>query len=245
MNPLIDHIYNTNRVEDLEGNAFNAFPESASRDVGLTLYNLVRETNSENTLEVGMAYGLSTLHICQAHHDKGAGGHTAIDPSQRSKWRSIGLLNLSRAGLDNFFTFYENPSYEILPQLLRNGERYDFVFVDGLHLFDYTLVDFFYTDKLLKSGGFVMFDDLWMPAIRKVCGFILRNRNYKLAPESLWAQAPLWKRGLRFARSVGQNPIDVYSLYFAALMAAKGFFKYCVLEKISDDDRKWDFHKCF
>ena len=43
----------------------------------------------------------------------------------------------------------EKKSYEAMPELLKKGEEnYDFIFIDGWHTFDYTLVDFFYSDKL-------------------------------------------------------------------------------------------------
>jgi len=71
---------------------------------------------------------------------------------------------------------------DALPRLCAEGERFDFVFIDGRHLFDCVLVDFFYVDRLLEVGGYVALDDLWMPAVRKVKSFILRNRSYELVP---------------------------------------------------------------
>src|SRR5688572_19806288 len=98
VNPLIDRIYKSERVEDSSGNLVNPFPTSVSYDDGLALYNLIRKTKAANTLELGLAYGLSTLFICQAHHDNGLGYHTAIDPLERTHWKSIGLLNVQKAG---------------------------------------------------------------------------------------------------------------------------------------------------
>ena len=168
MNALLEHIYRTGYVEDAEGNLIDPSLASVSYERGMLLCELVQREKFENTLEIGMAYGLSTLFICQAHHDKGAGRHTAIDPNQDTVFKSVGLLNIKRAGLNNIFRFFQAPSYEILPQLCTAGEHFDFAFVDGMHLFDYVLVDFFYIDKLLTVGGYIVLDDLWMPAIQKV-----------------------------------------------------------------------------
>jgi len=43
---------------------------------------------------------------------------------------------------------------------LARGVKIDFAFVDGWHTFDYTLIDFFYIDKILRSGGLVSFHSM-------------------------------------------------------------------------------------
>jgi glycosyltransferase involved in cell wall biosynthesis len=80
-----------------------------------------------------MAYGVSTLFICQALRDKGGGHHTAIDPEQHSTWQSIGMLNLKRAGYENLVTVHPTFDYVALPRLLERGEVYAFAFIDGMH----------------------------------------------------------------------------------------------------------------
>jgi predicted O-methyltransferase YrrM len=93
MNQLLEQIYQTGRVEDAEGNSINPFPVATPSDTGTILYEIVKKYNLQKTLEIGMAYGLSTLFICQAHQDKGLGSHIAIDPGQTNKWKSIGVLS--------------------------------------------------------------------------------------------------------------------------------------------------------
>jgi len=61
-----------------------------------------------------------------------------------------------------------------------NGTKIDFAFIDGMHTFDYTLIDFFYIDRLLNAGGVIVFDDLCIPAVNKVCRYALTNRAYSL-----------------------------------------------------------------
>lgn len=237
MNSLLERIYETGCVEDSDGNLINPFPTSIRYETGALLYDLVRRQNFEKTLEVGMAYGLSTLFICQAHNDKGIGIHTAIDPNQDTRFKAIGLLNVRKAGLDSILRFFPAPSFEVLPQL--EGEHFDFAFVDGRHLFDYVLVDFFYIDKLLKVGGCIAFDDIWMPAIRKVVAFLLRNRSYKLVKRPSMRILPPWKRAARIGRRLLQNPFAKdYSVKFVSENV-------CVLRKIADDDRQWNFHRSF
>jgi predicted O-methyltransferase YrrM len=262
MNPLIEQIYETECVEDGEGNTKNPFPTALRYEQGMALYNLIRREKSESSVEIGMAYGLATLFMCQAHRDSGTGRHVAIDPFERTLYKSIGLLNVKKAGLSDVLEFHEAYSHIALPQLLEIGERFDFAFIDGDHLFDYTLVDFFYIDKLLRPGGHIMFDDTWMPSVRRVLTFVLRNKNYRLAPEFLWETAPLWKRCLNFIKDTAQspfhrtqfrrfvghlkrNPLDIGSIYSAGLLIMKGKLDYWVIQKIEDDERPWHHYRAF
>jgi len=229
MNSLIERIYSTGLVEDAEGNSISLFPASIDREMGLALYKLIKENNLNNTLEIGMAYGLSSLFICQAHRDKGEGCHISVDPFQKTTWKSIGLLNIQRSNLDEILTFHEAPSHEVLPQILQRESRFDFIFIDGSHLFDYVLVDFFYADKLLKNGGYVMFDDAWMPSIRRVLSFILLNRGYEVALG--WGRGRV-KRLSKVKKIIRGTPFKFRG-------------RYCILRKISDDDREWEYHEDF
>lgn len=245
LNPVIERIYATASVEDGERHRVSPFPEGIPYQEGAALYQLIRATKPEATLEIGMAYGLSTLFICQALVDNGCGRHIAIDPSQSTRWRSIGLRNVKQAKLDGVLTFHESRAHEILPTLLEKGQRINLVFIDGCHLFDYVLLDCFYADRMLEPGGFLVLDDLWMPAVRKVCGFLLRNRRYRMATEHLSAPASLWQRMLRLGRSVTQHPLDLYSLGLSSAMAVEGAVRYCVLEKLANDDRAWQHYEVF
>ena len=185
-----------------------------------------------------MAYGLSTLFICQAHRDKCCGSHVAIDPCQDTKFRSVGLLNIRRADLEDILRFYPASSCEVLPQLCREADRLDFAFIDGKHLFDYVLLDFFYVDKLLKVGGHIVLDDLWLPAIRKVIAFVLKNRPYELMKPTSRENAPRWKRAARVFRRLAQDrpghlPVNVVPHNVA------------ILRKTGEDNRRSLFHRRF
>ena len=66
INPVVEAIYRTGKVEDAEGIGRDCFPASIPPESGFALYEFVRTRGADRTLEVGMAYGLSTLHLCQA-----------------------------------------------------------------------------------------------------------------------------------------------------------------------------------
>src|SRR5262249_10878008 len=97
---------------------------------------------------------------------------TIIDPYQLTTvteyssdgYEGIGLLNLRRAGFEDLITFYPEPSYRCLPRLEASQETFDFAFVDGMHTFDYVFTDFFYIDKMLPVGGFIVCDVVYYPS---------------------------------------------------------------------------------
>lgn len=239
MNELIEQIYASGCVRDAEDKTLPLGQSAVTFDTGAVLYELVRATRPKRTLEIGLAYGLSALFICQALRDNGEGHHDAIDPHQKKGYQSVGLLNIERACLQDLFAFHHAPSHQVLPALCEQAQQYDFAFVDGSHLFDYTLVDFFYIDRLLGIGGHMVFDDLWMPSVRKVVSFALTNKPYVLV-RNRWPRRTRATRWLmRFLRRVVQNPVARdWKLKMLPENTA-------VIEKIGADERRWDFHKAF
>jgi predicted O-methyltransferase YrrM len=176
---LIERIYETGKVEAADGTLVDAFPAALPRLHAQEIERLVRDLGLTRTLETGMAYGISTLAICSVHAERGEGSHVAIDPYQSSDWGAIGLLNLRRAGLEDRVRVIEARSDEALPRLRDEGLRIDFALIDGLHLFDATLVDFFHADRMLDAGGVVVFHDTWMPAVAQAVAYVRANRAYE------------------------------------------------------------------
>lgn len=238
MNSLLSTIYQTQLVHDRDGQSLNPFPTATPEETGRILAEAVRSSGAERTLEVGMAYGLSTLFLCQVHEDRGGGSHIAIDPAQSRRWKDIGLLNVERAGLSHRLRFLEAASYDALPRLLNEGLQLDFAFIDGAHWFDFALVDFFYVNRMLSVGGLVAFDDLWMPAVRRVVSFVVSNLDYEVVPVK--NPVPLTRRLGRVARRCLQEPFgrDAAGTKFMASNV-------CLLRKRSESPREWDFHRSF
>ena len=67
-----------------------------------------------------------------------------------------------RTGFD-FIIFKEELSEIALPSLLKEKEgRFDLIFIDGLHSYDQVMLDFYYANRLIRIGGFIVFDDTWV-----------------------------------------------------------------------------------
>ena len=140
------------------------------------LFDLIsRDPAVRKTLEVGCAYGLSSLHICMALQGRPGAAHTIVDPFQNTQWDGVGTMHLERAGVD-FFELVEARSEFALPRILEENEgQFDFVFIDGWHTFDHTLLDSFYANRLLRVGGYLVIDDAGMPPVYRAISFL---KNY-------------------------------------------------------------------
>lgn len=147
-------------------------PDGASQKLGCALspvegrhlYDIIRSHGWTRTLEVGMANGASTLFIAQALSETG-GHHTAIDPNQSMQWKNAGVHQVERAGLSSRVELIQEDSGTALPQLLAGKKRFQFVLIDGFHTFDQTLVDFFFSARILDVGGVICVDDINHPGV--------------------------------------------------------------------------------
>jgi predicted O-methyltransferase YrrM len=189
---LLERIYATGSVEDADGRTRPAFPESLPRAHAEELARLARELGARSTLETGMAYGISTVAIASAGPNV---RHVAIDPNQRSAFGAIGLANAERAGVADRVRLIEARSDAALPRLVAEGLELDLALIDGMHLFDYTLVDFFHADRMLRVGGVVVLHDTWMPAVHQAAAFVLANRAYERLDAGDGAMWALRKKG--------------------------------------------------
>jgi predicted O-methyltransferase YrrM len=196
VNPVIEDIYRTWKCVDLAGKE-RKVTGAVPREDAIILQEMVRFVKAKTTLETGVAFGLSTLAICEALLDRGGtrseslGGirscpsgpkHYGVDPEQNTVHGGAALASLKRAGLESVFELLEGPSHLMLPKLLEKGVVLDLAFIDGWHTFDYTLLDFFYIDKMLRPGGVVLLHDRSWPSKQKVIRFILTHRKYKELP---------------------------------------------------------------
>jgi predicted O-methyltransferase YrrM len=214
MNPVLEEIVKTRRVRPVDGSESVPLSRAATSDEdGLFLQDLVRQVDPTVTLEVGLAYGISALYICDALQLRDGTRHIAIDPYQHdndSRWGSwgngVGMANLLRAGYGEIVQLIEKPSHLALPELEISGQKIDFAFIDGNHSFDSVLVDFFYIDNMLRVGGIIAFDDAFMPTVKKALRFIATNRHYSAVGYSNAGYTNSWKRRV-FERLITIMPL--------------------------------------
>src|SRR4051794_28551903 len=99
--------------------------ENVTPEYAEALYGSILRETPGNVLEIGMAFGVTSLAILTALEEIGGGGElTTIDPYQSTDWHGIGVLNVERARLDHAHTLIEDYDYLALPRLLEAGARF-------------------------------------------------------------------------------------------------------------------------
>jgi predicted O-methyltransferase YrrM len=254
MNSVLSEILKTGVTKSASGNSTVELHSSISASEGQFLQKLVRQLDPTVSLEVGLAYGISALFICDALNARNGTQHIVIDPNQTGaidpnqhytsrgdSWGGIGIANLRRAGYGDIVRLIEAPSYRALAELEGSGQRIEFAFIDGWHTFDFTLVDFFFIDRMLNVGGVVAFDDASWPAIRKVCRFVKTNLAYSVVGADGVDLEPSLKRRVS-ERLLRHSP-------FGALLRPEviapdrstGLVGRCIaFQKESEDSRVWN-----
>ena len=168
----------TRRTIGRTGKVFEGLGALSSINTLVTLRNLYLDLKPQRSLEVGLSFGASALLFTGSHREAGKPGnrqHVALDPFQSSVWDDAGLLRIERAGLASSLDFRSAFSRIELPRLLEEGTRFDFIYVDGSHLFEDVFVDAYYSCRLLTEGGVLAFDDCSDPHVAKVIRFLQRN----------------------------------------------------------------------
>lgn len=212
---------------------------------GSLLQRAIQTIRPRVSIEVGLAFGISTLYILEAMRDFGGGKLIGIDPAQHDRyWRGGGLQNVRQAGYEHLYEFHEDTSQQVLPRLVGAGQRIQFAFIDGWHTFDHTLIDFFYIDQMLEVGGVVVFDDVGYPAIRRVCDFVVTNRDYEIFDCVRLESRSGFKSGMKhqlnrwFAPLVRTDKTPAPETQRKEHQLRDVYF--LALRKVSDDQRRFD-----
>lgn len=239
MHPILERVFETGRFTNCKNEAIVINSETPRGQCEF-LQQLIRERCLSSSVEIGMAYGTSSLAIAEAlKENKGRG--VVIDPFENSYWNGSGLDLLRQAGLDDTVDFYEEYSYETLPRLLSQGHRIDFAYIDSTKLTDWLMVDFFFIDKMLALNGVIVFDDVTYPSIRKLVRYIIQLPHYRLCGNwpgnrKLSGIRKMIKSSLTLGLKDGPSLKDI----------GLGLYSRCVaLEKVGEDSRKYDWHVKF
>lgn len=120
-------------------------------------------------LEIGCFEGMATTWLCDNILEDGA-EYDVVDTFGGSLEESGMNLQSDISYIENNFkhnisyhpnikfNIHKGYSQKILPTFPL-VETYDFIYIDASHRADDTFVDAYYAHKLLKTGGFLIFDD--------------------------------------------------------------------------------------
>lgn len=125
---------------------------------------LMREHGLADVLELGFSQGVSTCYLAAQVQELGRGRVTTIDREVARTFDPNIEQLLGRVGLRQLVeVHYEPTSYNW--RLMRMLEadptpRFDLCYLDGAHDWFVDGLAFFLVDRLLRPGGWIVFDDL-------------------------------------------------------------------------------------
>ena len=245
MNKLLETVFETRTITTKDNSNVRIHSETSKKQCGF-LQKIISENKFSKSIEIGCAYGISSLAIA-GEIAKNGGSHTIIDKFENSQWNGVGLDLIAQAGYSENIEFHEDYCYLVLPKLLSAARKYDFAYIDSTKQLDWLLVNFFYLDKLLEINGVIVFDDVTcFPGIRKLLRYLSQFPDYKVYDtfpgnhRSIFYDillSPL--RILPMSKKYLNEEINVSNYKL-------GINSHCVaLQKINEDSRNWDWHRYF
>jgi predicted O-methyltransferase YrrM len=127
------------------------------------MQDFIHKHSISNILELGFFHGVSTCYMAAALEEVDQGSIVSIDLHSAQKRQPNIEELLEKCGyLDTVEFYYEPASYNWrLMKLIEAQEKtFDLCYLDGGHDWYNTGLAFFLVDKLLRPGGWIIFDDL-------------------------------------------------------------------------------------
>jgi predicted O-methyltransferase YrrM len=125
---------------------------------GRLLSTIIRVCRSERCLELGTAYGMSTMFILEALKDNGAVGHIATLEGSEPQYSLASQVLKSRYG--DMVSCHFGTTQETLAKTVRLMNGIDFLFHDAGHSREDYVRDFGAVCERLIPGSVVLIDDI-------------------------------------------------------------------------------------
>ena len=198
-------------VAHSDGALHSLFPVAVYAAEGEALREWVLREGATKTIEIGLGYGISALHVCEGllgNADPTA-RHVALDPYQATRFADLGLQFLEEAGLAEMVEHHAEASEIALPRFLGEARSFHLAFVDGNHRFDGVFLDLVFLGRLVRVGGIVFVDDYPLPAVARAVSFCVTNLGWTLEEVSAADDLHRWAV-LRTSAVPDTRPFDYY-----------------------------------
>lgn len=246
LHPLLFNAYRTSRIQDSNGQEVEYhIASSITEPEAEMLVRVINDFKPERTLEIGLAMGASALcFVDTATRNNPKSLHYAIDPNQFKDYGGAGVQLIKNAGLDSNFKLIEGKTHEVFHYFLDNNIKVDMAFIDGWHTFDYTFVDFFFIDKILKDGGILAFHDMYALSKQKVLKFIKTHRDYAVLDKYMIKEKDFVKTMKFFVWRLFNHPGLLFSKFHWKFQT-RSPYGIIFLQKKSSFEPNFDFYKSF
>ncbi len=242
------NIFNTETIEVNNSGEKIQIHSHTSKEQGIFLQKIFDSIQPVHSLEIGFAYGISTMFILEKHREYNSkdSAHIVIEPDPY--WGNAAIHNITKEGLDKFLVIKKGYSDEILPGLFHQNHRIQYAFIDTTKQFDVVFHDFYFINKLLDVGGVVIFDDCDFPGIKRVTRFINQLPNYKILACHYKDKSSIKKNILRKVLSLMIRILPFKNKFYPTIDFKTdeelGLDYRCIaFQKTSHEERDWNWDR--
>lgn len=242
----LKEIFATQQVERPDG-GFEKLHSNTTELQGLFLQEIFDLVKPVSSLEVGLAFGISSMFILEKHalQNSAPKAHLIIEPYP---WGGVAEHNFKKEGIEYLAEIVYEKSDLVLPKLYMEKKRIQYAYIDTTKLFDTVMQDIYFIDKLMDVDGVIILDDCgggW-PGIQKAARFLNSLPHYD------------------FLKGHNQNPSSIkrtiassITAFFLQIIPFKkrfiqGFnfktnlqlnleYRCIAFKKNAEDSRKWDW----
>lgn len=246
---LLEEILETRTMETNSAGDTVTINSDTPKEQGLFLQKIYDQIKPKKSLEVGLAFGISTLFILEkcGEYDGEDKSHVVVEPFS---WGNAAVYNIEKAGLSKYLDIRRDLSDKVITEMYLKNERIQFAYVDTTKVFDTVLQDFYFIDKILDVGGAVIFDDASTGGINLVMRFINSLPHYEIIGKH---EKIDYGKKYRAGEKVFQKLMKLipfkkkFMPYYAFETSHQLGLDYrCIaFKKIKNDERKWDWEKSF
>ncbi|BCL35197.1 class I SAM-dependent methyltransferase [Nostoc sp. MS1] len=198
---------------------------SVSLSESLVMASLVNHFQLASTLEIGLASGGSAAAIIAAKsYFKCNDLHIAIDPYQKTHSGSTGLRVIEQLGYIDHLEWVEDLSEFYLPKVILSEKKFDFILIDGGHGLGQSMIDAYFSDRLLRIGGFIAIDDIYMISTCNSIKFLINECGYQVINSRLGL--PNIPRLIKHSLRLGFN--------YSSTMSSKCSDALVILQKVKE-----------
>lgn len=175
-------IFETNTIEINANGDTIPLHSNTSLKQGYFLQQMFDLVKPEKSIEVGFAYGISSMFILEKHRElqSKAGAHIVIEPD--IYWGGAAEFNINKEGLLHYLDVRRDFSDKVLAKLFLENVRLQYAYIDTTKKFDAIMQDFYMINKMMDNGGVVILDDCGgsCPGVQRVARFINTLPNFKV-----------------------------------------------------------------
>ncbi|RZL15271.1 MAG: class I SAM-dependent methyltransferase [Pedobacter sp.] len=178
---------NKNRTKRISQIAKNALKNPRLAQL---IYRLAKNNNPENIVELGTCLGITTAYLSKACP---AADIITIEGCPQTA--EVAYRNFVQLELDNIELRVGNFD-EILPAVLEDTPKLDFVYIDGNHRKDATLNYFRWCLPKVHEGSLLIFDDIyWSKEMKEAWEEIKQHPEVTVTIDLFWIGLVYFRKG--------------------------------------------------